>query len=83
MPEKPKAESPSSATTGWAQADAVAGMLIAVLIVPRTLKILAEAAHILLESTPRGLNLDDVRRRAQVGAAYLRDGTWPDDWPHT
>ena len=49
------------ATTGWAQADAVAGMLIAVLIVPRTLKILAEAAHILLESTPRDLDLAAVR----------------------
>lgn len=49
------------ATTGWAQADAVAGMLIAVLIVPRTLKILAEAAHILLESTPRDLDLAEVR----------------------
>ena len=32
--------------------------------------------------TVLGDDLDDVRRRAQVGAAYLRDGTWPDDWPH-
>jgi 5-(carboxyamino)imidazole ribonucleotide synthase len=33
--------------------------------------------------TVLGDDLDDVRRRARVGAAYLRDGTWPDDWPHT
>ena len=33
--------------------------------------------------TALGDDLDEVRRRAQVGAAYLRDGTWPDDWPHT
>ncbi len=33
--------------------------------------------------TVLGDDLDDVRRRAQVGAAYLRDGSWPDDWPHT
>jgi 5-(carboxyamino)imidazole ribonucleotide synthase len=32
--------------------------------------------------TVLGDDLADVRRRAQVGAAYLRDGTWPDDWPH-
>ncbi|GAA4681946.1 cation diffusion facilitator family transporter [Frondihabitans cladoniiphilus] len=50
------------ALTGWAQADAVAGMLIAVLIVPRTIGLLRETTAVLLESTPRGLDLDDVRR---------------------
>lgn len=47
--------------TGWAQADAVAGMLVAVLIVPRTLLLLRETTGVLLESTPRGLDLDEVR----------------------
>lgn len=50
------------ATTGWERADALAGMLISLLIVPRTLKILREAGGILLESTPDDLDLDDVRR---------------------
>ena len=47
--------------TGWTRIDAIAGMLIAALIVPRAITILKEAGGILLESTPRGLNLDDVR----------------------
>jgi len=50
------------ATTGWTRADAVAGMLISLLIVPRTIILLRETTHVLLESTPRGLDLDDVRR---------------------
>jgi len=50
------------ATTGWTRADAVAGMVISVLIVPRALAILREAGSVLLESTPRGLDLDEVRR---------------------
>lgn len=49
------------ATTGWDRADALAGMLISVLIVPRTLKILREAGSILLETAPKGLDLQDVR----------------------
>lgn len=49
------------ATTGWTRADAVAGMLISAFIVPRALRLLAEASNVLLEATPRGLNLDDVR----------------------
>lgn len=48
-------------TTGWMRADSIAAMLIAALIIPRALKLLGETGHILLESTPRGLDLDDVR----------------------
>lgn len=48
-------------TTGWVRIDAIAGMVIAALIVPRAITILREAGHILLESTPKGLDLDDVR----------------------
>jgi cobalt-zinc-cadmium efflux system protein len=47
--------------TGWLRADAVVGMLIAVLIVPRTVALLRETTSVLLESTPRGLDLDSVR----------------------
>ena len=48
--------------TGWTPIDALAGMLIAALIVPRAITILRQAGSILLESTPQGLDLDDVRR---------------------
>lgn len=47
--------------TGWARADAVAGLLVAALIVPRSVVLLRESGSILLESTPRGLDLGDVR----------------------
>ena len=50
------------ALTGWTRIDALAGMLIAALIVPRAITILREAGSILLEATPPGLDLDDVRR---------------------
>ena len=50
------------ALTGWTRADAVAAMLIGVLILPRTFKLLRETIDVLLESTPRGLDLEDVRK---------------------
>lgn len=37
--------------------------MIAVLIIPRTVSLLREAVDVLLESTPKGLDLDHVRRR--------------------
>ncbi|GGC79454.1 cation transporter [Tersicoccus solisilvae] len=49
------------ATTGWTGADSVASLLIGVLIIPRTLRLLQETTDVLLESTPRGLDLADVR----------------------
>jgi cobalt-zinc-cadmium efflux system protein len=50
------------ALTGWTRADAVVAMLIGVLILPRTFKLLRETIDVLLESTPRGLDLALVRR---------------------
>ncbi|PRY09779.1 cation diffusion facilitator family transporter [Kineococcus rhizosphaerae] len=50
------------ALTGWTRADAVVSLVIGVLIVPRTLKLLRETTSVLLESTPPGLDLEDVRR---------------------
>jgi len=47
--------------TGWVRADALASLLIGALIIPRTLKILRESLDVLLESTPRGLELSEVR----------------------
>jgi cobalt-zinc-cadmium efflux system protein len=50
------------ALTGWTRADALVSLLIGVLIVPRTLGLLRETTAVLLESTPPGLDLEDVRR---------------------
>lgn len=49
-------------TTGFQQADAAAGLLIAALIIPRALKLLVETARILLEFAPKGLDLEKVRQ---------------------
>ena len=49
------------AVTGWGAADAIAAMLIGVFILPRSFLILREAMDVLLESTPKGLDLASVR----------------------
>ncbi len=49
------------ATTGYQRADAVAGLFIAVLIVPRAFAILRQTFRVLMEYTPDGLDLDEVR----------------------
>jgi cobalt-zinc-cadmium efflux system protein len=49
-------------TIGWRQADPVASLAIAALIVPRALALLREAAHVLLEGTPRGVDTAEVNR---------------------
>lgn len=48
-------------TLGWRWADPVAGILIALLIIPRAIMILREAGSVLLETAPPGLDLDEVR----------------------
>jgi cobalt-zinc-cadmium efflux system protein len=50
------------ALTGWTQADALASALIALLILPRTVVLLREATDVLLEATPKGVDMDHVRR---------------------
>ena len=49
------------AATGWTQADAVASAAIGLLILPRTYGLLREAVDVLLEATPRGLDMERVR----------------------
>jgi cobalt-zinc-cadmium efflux system protein len=49
-------------TAGWRQADPVASLVIAALILPRALALLREAAHVLLEGTPRGVETAEVDR---------------------
>ena len=60
------------ATTGWTQADAIAGMAISVLIFPRAVKILREAGSVLLETVPDGLDLVQVRAHL-LGVPHVSD----------
>jgi cobalt-zinc-cadmium efflux system protein len=50
------------ATTGYTRADAIASMLIGVMILPRTWHLLRDAIDVLLEATPRGTSIDEVRQ---------------------
>lgn len=50
------------ALTGWTRADAVAALVIGALILPRSFLLLRETVDVLLESTPRGLDLNSVRK---------------------
>jgi cobalt-zinc-cadmium efflux system protein len=50
------------AVTGWTPADTIASLAIAVLILPRTLRLLRDATDVLLEATPRDVDLEHVRR---------------------
>ena len=47
--------------TGFQLADAIAAIVIGALIVPRAVLLLRETTAVLLESTPKGLDLDSVR----------------------
>jgi cobalt-zinc-cadmium efflux system protein len=62
-------------TTGWEQADAVASLLIGVLIVPRTWQLLREAVDVLLEAAPKDVDMGQVRRHieALAGVEGLHD----------
>ncbi len=48
--------------TGFLLADPIASLAIGVLILPRTWRLLKEAVDVLLEATPRNVDLDEVRR---------------------
>jgi len=50
------------AVTGWPYADPIASVLGGLLILPRTWRLLREAVDVLMEATPRGIDLDEVRR---------------------
>ncbi len=47
--------------SGYTRADAVASVVIALLILPRTWLLLRDAVDVLLEATPRNVDLRDVR----------------------
>ncbi len=50
------------AITGITQADAIASALIGLMILPRTWSLLRDATDVLLEATPKGVDLEEVRR---------------------
>lgn len=49
------------AATGWTTADALASGAIGLLILPRTWRLLREAVDVLLEATPKGIDMALVR----------------------
>ncbi|MHB1509333.1 MAG: cation diffusion facilitator family transporter [Acidimicrobiales bacterium] len=49
------------ASTGFERADALASILIGALILPRTVKLLRDAIDVLLEATPKHVDLTEVR----------------------
>lgn len=53
----------SIAWFGWQRADAVASLVIGALILPRTWRLLRETVDVLLESTPKNVDLEAVRAR--------------------
>lgn len=61
--------------TGWERADSVVSLAIAAFIVPRAWHLLTEAVHILLEATPRNMDLEEVRDHllAQPGVRDVHD----------
>lgn len=48
-------------TTGWMQADAVASLVIAAMIVPRAVGLLREVVSVLSESSPRDVQVQTIR----------------------
>jgi cobalt-zinc-cadmium efflux system protein len=47
--------------TGWMQADAVASLVIAAMIVPRAIGLLREVVSVLSESSPQGMHVQEIR----------------------
>ena len=60
------------ALTGWLRADALASLLIGVLIMPRTWRLLRETVDVLMEATPRGVDLAAVRNHV-LSLEHVRD----------
>lgn len=48
-------------TTGWMPADAIASLLIAVMILPRAVSLLREVFSVLAESAPKGMAVSEIR----------------------
>jgi cobalt-zinc-cadmium efflux system protein len=60
------------AGTGFTRADPIAALAVGGLILPRTWRLLADAIDVLLEASPRGVDLGEVRRHL-VGLPGVTD----------
>ena len=58
-------------TTGWRYADPLVGAGIAIVILPRTLRLLRDAAHVLIEGTPAHIDARAVEA-AMLGLPQVR-----------
>jgi len=60
---------------GWQNADAIAGLAIALILVVSALRLIVDSVHILLEGAPRHLDLDEIARRVNAvpGVARIHD----------
>src|SRR5882757_7569757 len=58
------------ALTGWTRADAIASLAIGVMIIPRTWKLLRETTDVLMEATPRSVDLEQIRRHI-LGVSHV------------
>ena len=61
--------------TGFTAADAIASALIALMILPRAWRLLREATDVLMQATPRGIDLEELRGHllGAVGVADVHD----------
>lgn len=61
--------------TGWTWVDPVLAVLIGLWVLPRTVSLVREAGHVLLEGVPRGLDLEALRQAmlSEPGVASLHD----------
>ena len=60
------------ATTGFTRADPIASLAVGVLILPRTWRLLRETVDVLLEASPQGMDLTEVRSH-MTGLPGVRD----------
>jgi cobalt-zinc-cadmium efflux system protein len=60
------------ATTGFTRADPIASLAVGVLILPRTWRLLRETVDVLLEASPQGMDLTQVRAH-MTGLPGVRD----------
>jgi cobalt-zinc-cadmium efflux system protein len=60
------------AATGFDRADSIASLAVGALILPRTWHLLREVIDVLLEASPKGIDLSEVRRH-MTGLAGVRE----------
>ena len=61
--------------TGWKVVDPIVAVLIGLWVLPRTWSLLRDAGHMLMQGTPRGIDLDEVRTmmQSQVAVTLVHD----------